>query len=163
VVKQTGLEHFQTSGPAGERFFLDEYDRKKSLVEDMIDNEETDKHQEILDTLHELTGQPDYAARAWYKLSDLYFKGFGPIPVNIELALEYNQQAVELGHAKSMANRAYCYFAGVGLKKDIDKAYELIKAANDSTLRYDCKEKDGLYYEMLLTIKSQYLKEKKKK
>lgn len=145
-----------------EPFYIDEYDRKKSIAYDMIDNEETDKYEEILDILHELTQHPDYAPRAWYKLAELYFKGFGPLVQNMELALEYNGKAVELGHAKSMANRAWCYFSGFGLEKNIHKAYELIKAANDSTLQGG-KEKDGLYYEMLLQIKSEYLKQKKKK
>jgi hypothetical protein len=152
-----------TSAESGsEPYYIDEYDRKKSIVYDMIDNEETDKYEEILDILHELTRQPDYAPRAWYKLAELYFKGFGPLAQNMELALEYNGKAVDLGHAKSMANRAWCYFSGFGLEKNIEKAYELIKAANDSTLQ-GAKEKDGLYYEMLLQIKSEYLKQKKKK
>lgn len=145
-----------------ERFFIDEYDRRKSMVDDMIDNEETDKHQEIIDTLHDLTEQEDYARWAWFKLSDLYFKGFGPIPVNIDQALQYNQHAVDLGHPQSMANRAFCYLSGIGLEKNVEKAYELIKAANDKTLHGSDEESDGLFYEMLLAIKSEYLKQKKR-
>lgn len=162
-VEKIGILSIIQNFEAAEHTYVDEYLRKKSIVDDMIDNEETDKCQQILDILNELIQQPDYAPWAWYKLSDLNLKGFGPLAVNIELALDYNLRAVELGHNPSLANRAWCYCAGIGVEKDIEKAYELIKKANGNTMREGEKEKDGLYYEMLLKIKSEYVKRKNKK
>jgi hypothetical protein len=143
--------------------FDNEYEEMKSKVDDMIDEEKYDKFEQILEQLYILTQQKDHAAWAWWKLSDLFFKGFGPIPADEQRALAYNWNAVLKGHSKSIANRAYCYFKGIGVSADIEKAFALITQANSNTIRGSEQERDGLYYDMLLTIKGAYMKQKKKK
>ncbi|HEX2532302.1 MAG TPA: SMI1/KNR4 family protein [Chitinophagaceae bacterium] len=105
----------------------------RSAIDRWIDEEETGRWAQILEGLHQLTrsADPHHQAWAYYKLSDLYFKGFGPQPVHLEKALSYNEEAVRLKHHKSMANRAFCCLAGHGLEKDVNKAWELAHEANE--------------------------------
>lgn len=105
----------------------------RSKLDDLIDDERTEQASEILSGLEHLIEYADDRDKEWAlnKLSDIYFKGFGPIPPNIERALEYNQQAIDLGSFKALSNRAACYFFGIGMDKDIHKAFALATEANE--------------------------------
>lgn len=141
---------------------------KKSAIDNLIDDEETGRLSEILEGLDELTNCNDKQVQAWayYKLSDIYFKGFGPLPRNVEKAMQYGEQAVKLGNLQATANMAYCFFAGIGVEKDINKAYELAKHANEEYKKNvfidiitGSKEKGP--YEDLLKMIEKELKKKK--
>ncbi len=105
----------------------------RSKLDDLIDEEKTEQTSDILSGLEQLIEHADERNKEWAlnKLSDIYFKGFGPIPPNIERALEYNQQAIDLGSFKALSNRAACYFFGIGIDKDIHKAFALATEANE--------------------------------
>ena len=78
-------------------------------------------------------GGTDERNKIWAlnKLSDIYLKGFGPIPKNMETALSYNQRAIDLNSHLALSNRAACYFFGLGMDKNIEKAFELATKANE--------------------------------
>jgi tetratricopeptide (TPR) repeat protein len=141
---------------------------KKSAIDDLIDDEETGRLSEILEGLDELTNCNDQHTQAWafYKLSDIYFKGFGPLPRNIEKAMEYNEQAVDLGNLQATANRGFCFFAGIGVEKDLQKAYDLVKHANEESKKnmfmsaLTGSKNKGPYENLLKIITDELKKEK---
>jgi hypothetical protein len=107
--------------------------QKRSTLDDWIDEEKTEKTSEIISGLEELSQSTDESHRIWAinKLSDLYLKGFGPLPAHVETAMAYNQMAMDLGSHKAFSNRAACYFAGIGVERDLPRALILAKKANE--------------------------------
>lgn len=150
------------------RDFMDDEDELRSKIDDLIDDGVTDKASEILEGLEKLSTSEDEANKVWAinKLSDIYLKGFGPVPHNLEKALAYNQQAMDLNSHKAYSNRAMCYVAGIGMKKDLDKALELAIKANEisksnrfaSTM---AGKAGGGMYEGLVILVRQEMKKKK--
>lgn len=147
---------------------LDEADALRSKLDDLIDEGATDKASEILEGLEKLSEGDDEATKVWSinKLSDLYLRGFGPVPHNLEKALAYNQQAMDLNSHKAYSNRAACYFAGIGMERDLDKALELAMKANEisksnffaSTM--SGKDGGGMYEGLVIMIRQEMKKKK---
>jgi hypothetical protein len=116
----------------GKDFFDEEYDLRNKL-DDWIDDEGTEHTSEIIQGLEQLAESEEESHKIWAinKLSDIYLKGFGPLPANLEKALDYNQVAMDLGSHKAFSNRAACYFSGMGVGRDLQKALEYAVKANE--------------------------------
>jgi hypothetical protein len=128
-------ENFNSNTPNNkysENYFGDDYELRSQL-DDLIDDQKTEKTSEILIGLEKLSDSKDESHKVWAlnKLSDIYLKGFGAVPLDMTKALDYNQRAIDLNSHKAISNRAACYFFGLGMHKDIYKALELAKRAND--------------------------------
>jgi hypothetical protein len=113
--------------------FLGEDYQLRSYLDDLIDDHKTEKASDIIIGLEKLRTSEEESHKIWAlnKLSDIYLKGFGPIPKNMTKALDYNQQAIDLNSHLALSNRAACYFFGLGIEKDIQKAFELATKANE--------------------------------
>jgi hypothetical protein len=151
-----------------EALFEDDDYKLRWHLDELLDNERTDRANEIIDGLNKLIGgESGYIGWAINRLSDIYFKGFGPIPRNIEKALEYNQMAINLGNPKAYSNRAACYFYGIGVDKDINKALELATKANELSKSnmfaetWTGKKDTGLYEDLVKMIQREVAKGKK--
>jgi len=149
---------------------FDEDYKLRHALDDLIDEQKTEQASEIIQGLEKLTTCDDVGHRAWAlnKLSDIYLKGFGPVPRNPDKALEYNQQAMDLNSHKAFSNRAACYFAGMmGMQRDLHKALELAIKANELSKTnmfaeaFAEKEGGGLYDKLVALIKKEIKKEKK--
>jgi TPR repeat protein len=135
-------------------------------IDDLIDDEKTGRTTEILDGLEKLTAcdDKDHAAWAFNKLSDIYLRGFGPVPKNLDRALEYNQHAMGLGSHKAYSNRAACYFAGIGMERDLHKALEMAKHANELSKKnqfadiFAKNEGGGMYDELVEMLEKEIKK-----
>lgn len=140
-------------------------DRRMHL-DDLIDEQRTDLTSEIMEGLMELAGGEATRHKAWAlnKLSDLYFKGFGPLPVNLEKALEYNGLAIGLESDLAYANRAACFLFGMGLKKDLKEAMRYAKRANELSRNnsfaelFATKDGGGMYDDLIELIKKEIKK-----
>lgn len=64
-------------------------------------------------------------AAALYSLGEIYFYGKGVI-INYKKALEFYEQSAKLGYPKAQGKLGLMYFNGVEVKKDIEKAKELL-------------------------------------
>lgn len=148
-------------------FFDDDY-TLRSRLDDLIDEERTDLTSEIIQGLEQLTECKEEWYKIWAlnKLSDIYLKGFGPIPSVTSKALEYNQKAIDLNSHKAYSNRAACFFFGLGLTKDLNKALEYAMKANElSKSNYFAdilatKEDGGMYDKLLDMINNEIAKQK---
>ena len=69
-----------------------------------------------------------------YKIGEYLEKGIG-IEKNSKRAVEWYQKAVEKGNEKAIIALAHCYEEGIGIQKDLKKAYHLLndKSYNDVT------------------------------
>ena len=121
-----------TYDPYSDDYFGEDYELKSQL-DNWIDDQETEKTADILVGLEKLSNSKDDGHKVWAlnKLSDVYFKGFGPIPRDLPKALDYNQKAIDLNSHKAFANRSACYFYGLGIAKDVEKALEFATRANE--------------------------------
>lgn len=106
---------------------------KRAHLDQLIEDEQTDKLSEIIQGLNELIAGDDESNKVWAlnKLSDIYLKGFGAISQDMSRALHYNQLAIDLKSHVAMGNRAACYLLGMGMEKNLDKALELATKANE--------------------------------
>jgi hypothetical protein len=149
---------------------FDEEDALRSKLDDMIDDQVTEKASKILEGLEKLSESDDEAHKVWAinKLSDLYLRGFGPVPHNLEKALAYNQRGMDLNSHKAYSNRAACYFAGIGVERNLDKALEFaikaneISKSNSFASALTNKEGGGMYEGLLIVIRKEMKKNKKK-
>jgi len=138
-------------------------------LDDLIDDQRTEKSSELLIGLEKLIDGSDESHKVWAlnKLSDIYLKGFGPIPKNMMLALDYNQRAIDLNSHKALSNRAACYFFGFGVEKDIEKALELATRANELSKAnrfadiLATKEGGGMYDKLVDMIEAELKKQGK--
>jgi hypothetical protein len=132
LVKSENFNPNISSNKYSENYFGEDYELRSQL-DDLIDDEKTEKISEILNGLERLSNSKDENHKVWAfnKLSDIYLRGFGPVPPDMTKALEYNQRAVDLNSHKAISNRAACYFFGLGMTKDINKALELATKANE--------------------------------
>ena len=112
--------------------YFEDY-KLRSYLDDLIDDQKTDKVSDIIIGLEKLIESTEDMHKVWAlnKISDIYFKGFGTIQRDMEKALDYNQRALELNSHQAFSNRAACYFFGLGMDKDIKKALELALKANE--------------------------------
>lgn len=112
--------------------FGDDY-QLRSYLDDLIDDHKTEKATDILTGLGKLSESNEESHKIWAlnKLSDIYLKGFGPIPKDMSRALSYNQQAIDLNSHQALSNRAACYFFGLGIPKDLNKAWDFAIKANE--------------------------------
>lgn len=147
----------------------DEDYRLRSRLDDLIDDQSTDLASEIIQGLEKLSDCSDETHKAWAlnKLSDIYLKGFGPIPQNLDRAFEYNQMAMDLNSHKAYSNRAACYFFGMGTDKDLDKALEYAIKANEISKANIFADilairKDGGMYDGLVEMIKKEIKKSKK-
>ncbi len=131
----------------GKDFFDEDYDLRKKL-DDLIDDENTEQTSEIIQGLEQLSVSEELSHKVWTinKLSDIYLRGFGPVPANLEKALIYNQTAMDLGNHKAYSNRAACYFSGLDMERDLKKALEFAKKANELS-------KENMFASMLASKK----------
>jgi hypothetical protein len=149
--------------------YFKDYDLK-SKIDDLIDERDETKLNEIIDGLRILSESKDESHKAWAynKFSDYYLRGFGYLQKDIILALEYNQKAMELNNHKAFSNRAAAYFAGIGVERNIEKALEFAEKANElsksNIFASDISEKinGGLYEDLVKTLKREIKKNKKK-
>lgn len=105
----------------------------KSHIDDLIDERDETKLDEIIKGLNVLTNSDDDSHKSWAfnKFSDYYLRGFGYIKKDIVKALEYNQKSMDLNNHHAFSNRAAAYFAGIGVERDIEKALEFAMKANE--------------------------------
>lgn len=113
-------------------YFGDDY-QLRSYLDDLIDDQKTERVSDIIIGLEQLIENADELHKIWAlnKISEIYLKGFGAIPRDMTKALDYNQRALDLNSHQAFSNRAACYFFGLGLDKDIEKALELALKANE--------------------------------
>jgi len=148
----------------------DDDDKLRLYLDDLIDDQRTEKTSDIVSGLEKLVDSSDVNNKVWAlnKLSDIYLKGFGPIPTNITTALEYNQRAIDLDSHRALSNRAACYFFGLGVDKDIQKALELAIKANDLSKAnrfagiIATKDGGGMYDKLVNMIQAEFEKQAKK-
>jgi hypothetical protein len=146
----------------------DENDKLRSELDDLIDDQATEKASDIILGLEKLSESKTETHRVWAlnKLIDLYLRGFGPVPQNLEMALQYNQDAMDLNSHKAYSNRAACYFAGIGMERDLKKALAMATKANElSKSNYFAdilakKEGGGMYDGLIDMIKKEIKKKK---
>ena len=146
-----------------------EDDKLRIYLDDLIDDQRTEKSSELLIGLEKLIDGNDESHKVWAlnKLSDIYLKGFGPIPKNMTLALDYNQRAIDLNSHKALSNRAACYFFGFGVEKNIEKALELATRANELSKAnrfadiLAAKEGGGMYDKLVDMIETELKKQGK--
>lgn len=121
------------SEEAGSSDLLGDDYQLRSYLDDLIDDNKTEKATDILTGLGKLSESGEESHKIWAlnKLSDIYLKGFGPVPKDMAKALDYNQQAIDLNSHLAISNRAACYFFGLGMAKDINKALEFALKANE--------------------------------
>jgi len=132
LVKSENFNPNTTNNKYSENYFGGDYELRSQL-DDLIDDEKTEKTSEILIGLEKLSDSKDESHKVWAlnKLSDIYLKGFGAVPPDMTKALDYNQRAVDLNSHKAISNRAACYFFGLGMPKDIYRALEMATRANE--------------------------------
>jgi len=132
LVKSENFNPNTPNNKYSENYFGDDYELRSQL-DDLIDDEKTEKTSEILIGLEKLSDSKDESHKVWAlnKLSDIYLKGFGAVPPDMTKALDYNQRAVDLNSHKAISNRAACYFFGLGMPKDIYRALEMATRANE--------------------------------
>ncbi|WP_276503693.1 SMI1/KNR4 family protein [Terrimonas pollutisoli] len=148
-------------------FFDDDY-KLRSHLDDLIDYGKIELTSEIIQGLEKLADCNEQSHKVWAlnKLSDIYFKGFGPIPADLSKALEYNQAAINLNSHKAYSNRAACYFFGLGLIKDLYKALEYATKANELSKSNSfadilATKKDGGMYDNLVDMIEKEIAKKK--
>ncbi len=137
-------------------------------MDDLIDDQRTEKSSELLIGLEKLIDGSNESHKVWAlnRLSDIYLKGFGSVPKNMTLALDYNQRAIDLNSHKALSNRAACYFFGFGVEKNIDKALELATRANELSKAnrfadiLATKEGGGMYDKLVEMIEAELKKQK---
>jgi hypothetical protein len=157
-----------SESPTDQIELRDEDDKLRSYLDDMIDDQRTEKSSELLTGLEKLIGSTNESNKVWAlnKLSDIYLKGFGPIPKNMTMALDYNQRAIDLNSHKALSNRAACYFFGFGLDKDIEKAHEFATKANELSKAnrfaniLATKEGGGMYDKLVDMIEAELKKQR---
>ncbi|MCZ8214780.1 MAG: hypothetical protein O9262_01000, partial [Cyclobacteriaceae bacterium] len=115
-----------SEGGSSREYFGDDY-QLRSYLDNLIDDQKTEKITDIVIGLEELIENADEKHKVWAlnKLSDIYLKGFGAMPPDMTKALDYNQKAIDLNSHQALANRAACYFFGLGMSKDVAKALSL--------------------------------------
>ena len=144
----------------------DDY-KLRSYLDDLIDDQRTDQVSDIIQGLENLSesSDNDHKVCALNKLSDIYLREFGPVPPNLEKALDYNQQAMDLNSHKAFSNRAACYFMGLGMERDLKKALEFAKRANELSKSnrfasaFAAREGGGLYDRLVTSIKKEIRKQ----
>ncbi len=145
----------------------DEDDKLRFYLDDLIDDQRTEQCSELLIGLEKLIDGGNESHKVWAlnKLSDIYLKGFGPIPKNITLALDFNQRAIDLNSHTALSNRAACYFFGFGIEKNIKKALELATRANELSKAnrfadiLATKEGGGMYDKLVDMIETELKKQ----
>ena len=66
---------------------------------------------------------------AIYEIGFNYLNGNNGFEKNIKKAIEYIKKAKELNYSEAYYTLANCYKLGLGVEKDINKAYDLMKEA----------------------------------
>jgi TPR repeat protein len=72
------------------------------------------------------------SSSAQYDLASLYNDGTGGMTMDKTHACELFEKAADQGHAKAMHNAGYCYQAGIGGKKDENKAIGYYTKASET-------------------------------
>lgn len=142
-----------------ENYFGKDYDLR-TQIDSWIDTEDYGKTSDILTGLKELTESNNTKHKIWSlnKLSDLYFKGYGPIQKDIDQALKYNQLAIDQNSHIAFANLAFCYFSGIGMNKDYSAALDYALKANELSKKnqfadlLSSKKEGGLYNDLINLI-----------
>ena len=68
--------------------------------------------------------------------AEKYYHGEG-VKKDLNKAIQYYQQAVDLKHPPSIYNLALCYQKGEGVKMDLRKANQLFKEAKELGLGFE--------------------------
>jgi len=166
LVKSDNFD-ISVSNKYSDDYFGEDYELR-SRLDKMIDDEDTENVSDILLGLEKLSDCKVESHKDWAlnKLSDIYFRGFGPVPRDLKKALDYNQQAINLNSYKALSNRAACHFYGIGMDKDLHKALELATKANEmskSNIFADIissKKGGGMYDSLVDMIKKEIEKQK---
>jgi hypothetical protein len=148
---------FATDAPPSDKALEGEgasdHDRK-SWLDGLIGDRQFDRAAEIVAGLVDLAGTAEDAYyRGWasFKLGNLYMDGFGTIPRDVDLALKHNGDAVALGHRTATSTRAFWYFEGTGVPRDLQKAHDTLVQANERTKTED--DPEGQYASHLQALR----------
>jgi Sel1 repeat len=110
-----------------------------------IEEEKSDKIDEILAILQECVNDEFLGPRAHWLLSKVYMKGIG-LPANLALAIDYVQKSAASGNYNAMADLSFYYFKGMGVAQSTLKAIEWMESANEKS--------EGLMEERLEALKN---------
>ena len=76
---------------------------------------------------------PDVLAEALFQAGNLHYTGEGTIPQNYEQALKYYKMSARLKYIKAYIQCGKLYYHGLGVEKNLSKAYHYYKVADEDT------------------------------
>lgn len=145
-LKQTSTNLVQNTDEArgeGEEW-LQLHERVNTVCE-WMDEDRTEKIDEMLSTLTECLEDEFLGPRAEWILSKIYMKGFA-VPVNTEKGITLAQKSAGSGNYNAMADLSFYYLKGIGVKQSTLKAIEWMESANEKS--------EGLFEDNLDALKN---------
>lgn len=97
---------------------------------DFIIDEKPDEAKRAITLLESLLAEPWYKVRAMLKLSQIYMRGTGVRP-DYDKGIEYVKKCVEAGDYTALSDLAFYHYKGMGVEKNVRKAYELLVEAEN--------------------------------
>lgn len=98
-----------------------------------------------------------YKGRSMLKLSRLYMRGTGG-KLDYEKGIAYAEACAKLENYNALSDLAYYYYKGMGVEKDIQKAYDLLVKAENKVKQ---KTGSGMWEEFIQQLEAELKKEKK--
>lgn len=107
-----------------------------------------------IDALQLLLDHKYYQARAALKLSRLYMRGTAG-KLDYKKGIQYVKQSFAAGNLNAIADLGFYYYKGMGVDKDLQKAYDLLQQANQLSME---KWGGGMWDEQIQLLKKELKK-----
>ncbi|WP_299701820.1 hypothetical protein [uncultured Pontibacter sp.] len=95
---------------------------------DFIIDEKPEEIDKAILLIESLLDEKWYRERALLKLSRVYMKGTGG-KLNYERGIEYAEECATLNNYNALSDLAFYYYKGMGVDKDVQKAFDLLVKA----------------------------------
>ena len=121
---------------------------------DFIIDYQPEAIEKAIDALHVLLDHTNYKGRAALKLSRLYMRGTGG-KLDYEKGIRLVNQSIVTGNLNAIADLGFYYYKGMGVEKDLQKAYDLLLQANQISIE---KWGGGMWDEQIELLKKEMKK-----
>jgi TPR repeat protein len=124
---------------------------------DFIIDEKVEEIDKAISLLESMLDDKWYKGRSMLKLSRLYMRGTGG-KLDYEKGIAYAEACAKLENYNALSDLAYYYYKGMGVEKDIQKAYDLLVKAENKVKQ---KTGSGMWEEFIQQLETELKKEKK--
>ncbi len=129
------------------------FGKKEDIYElaDFIADEKVEAIDRAIQLLESLFNERWYKERAMLKLSRIYMKGTGG-KLNYAKGIEYVQICAAANNYNALSDLAFYYYKGMGVKKNLSKAYDLLIKAENSIIE---KSGSGMWGDFIKQIEKE--------